>query len=55
MGNQECKFSEKFNKKYEFIEFLNDSTLGPIKIYRKKEPFYDYLMIVEKLISEEEV
>jgi len=51
MGNEGQKFSNKLCKKYDFIEFINDLKFGPIKIYRKKEPFYDYLMVVERLVN----
>jgi hypothetical protein len=36
MGTASCKFSDKFAKKYDFIQFTRDENLGPIKIYRKK-------------------
>lgn len=54
MGNSQShasnKFIPKFSTKYDFVLSAKDENLGAIKIYRKKEPFYDYLMVVEKLI-----
>ena len=51
MGNTEDSFTTHFHSKYNFIEIIDDSVFGVVKIYRKKEINFDYVMTLEKFVN----
>lgn len=53
MGNKETTgqdYLEKFNSKYDFTALVDDPNFGQIKVYRKKELNFDYVMVLQKYI-----
>lgn len=49
--NTEQSYESRFKNKYEFISQVNDHNFGEIKVYRKKELNYDYVMVLYKYIQ----
>ena len=50
MGNTEVSYADKFYSKYGFIELVQDENFGQIKVYRKKEINFDYVMILDRYL-----
>ena len=55
MGNTELSYPEKFEKKYGFVELVEDENFGLIKVYRKKELNFDYVMILDKYMEQQQL
>ena len=52
MGNtEEPSYQSRFKSKYAFNQLVNDPNFGQIKIYRKKELNFDYVMVLQKYIN----
>ena len=54
MGNRmpsDQDYQEKFNKKYDFTDLVEDANFGQIKVYRKKELNFDYVMVLQKYVA----
>lgn len=51
MGSEASSIQERFYNRYAFVQAINDSNFGLIKIYRKKELNFDYVMVFEQSYS----
>ena len=52
MGNQWTnQFEVDFKEGYNFIQLLEDPNYGLVKIYRKKQINYDYVMVYEESLQ----
>jgi hypothetical protein len=51
MGSEPSNPQERFHSRYGFVQTLNDRNFGPVKIYRKKEMNFDYVMVFERTYS----
>lgn len=45
MGNETQTAEERFYSRYGFVQAQNDRNFGFVKIYRKKELNFDYVMV----------
>lgn len=45
-----ASFFQRFQSKYTFIEYTDDRNFGLVKIYRKVELNYDYVMILNRTV-----
>lgn len=53
MGNSESEsFETRFYNKYAFNQLFDDPNFGQIKVYRKKELNYDYVMVLQKYVPQ---
>jgi hypothetical protein len=46
MGNKDSEFESEFNKRYSFIQNIDDKLFGMVKVYRKNTVKFDYIMIL---------
>lgn len=51
MGNTDNGFTIRFKEQYKFIQIIDDRNFGTVKIYRKVEINYDYIMVMERHID----
>lgn len=51
MGSTAVSTQERFHQRYNFLYALEDRNFGLIKIYRKKEINFDYVMVFERRYS----
>lgn len=52
MGNQDSsRFEADFREAYAFIQLVEDPIYGLVKIYRKRQINYDYVMVYEESLD----
>jgi hypothetical protein len=52
MGNQEAnRFETDFREAYAFVQLVEDPNYGLVKIYRKRQINYDYVMVYEDSLN----
>ena len=52
MGNSALgDFENQFKENYSFIQVLDDSNFGIVKIYRKRQINFDYVMVYDQSLS----
>ena len=49
MGNSDSsEFESQFHDSYSFVQLLDDPNFGAVRIYRKKQINFDYVMVYEQ-------
>lgn len=52
MGNTpDGPFEAQFKENYGFIQLLDDTNFGMVKIYRKRQINFDYIMVYDQSLS----
>jgi hypothetical protein len=44
-------FEQQFRESYSFVQLLEDPNYGLVKVYRKRQLNYDYVMVYEESLA----